>query len=77
MLDQITAHQSYTSVALNECDAIDVLDKICFVNSDGNNHLVTFFEHYIRGKGSEDLRKFIIFCSRGYVLLTQPIEVGF
>ena len=64
-------------VAVNEYDATDVLEKISFVNPDGNNHLVTYFKHYIRGKGSEDLRKFIIFCSGGYVLPTQPMKVGF
>ena len=62
---------------MNECDATGVLDIISFVNPDDNNHLVTYFERYIRGKGSEDLRKFIIFCCGGYVLPTKPIKVGF
>ena len=80
VLDQITAHPKLYEklfVAVNEYDATDVLDKISFVNPDGNNHLVTYFERYIRGKGSEDLRKFIIFCCGGYVLPTKPIKVGF
>ena len=64
-------------VAVNEYDATDVLDKISFVKPDGNNHLVTYFKHYIRGKESEDLRKFIILCYSGYVFPTQPIKVGF
>ena len=78
--DQITAHPKLYEklfVAVNEYDATDVLDKISFVNPDGNNYLVTYFERYIRGKGSEDLRKFIISCCGGYVLPTKPIKVGF
>ena len=80
VLDQITVHPKLYEklfVAVNEYDATDVLDKISFVNPNGNNHLVTYFERFIRGKGYEDLRKFIIFCSGGYVLSTQPIKVGF
>ena len=80
VLDQITAHPKLYEklfVAVNEYDATDFLDKISFVNPDGNNHLVTYFERYIRGKGFEDLRKFIIFCCGGYVLPTKPIKVGF
>ena len=79
-LDQITAHPKLYEklfVAVNEYDAADVLDKISFVNPDGNNHLVTYFERYIRGTGSEDLRKFTIFCCGGYVLPIKPIKVGF
>ena len=48
---------------MNEYDATDVLDKISFANPDGNNHLVTYFERYIRSKVSEDLRQFLIFDS--------------
>ena len=80
VLDQITAHPKLYEklfVAVNEYDATDVLDKISFVNPDGNNHLVTYFERFICGKGSEYLRKFIIFCCGGYVLPTKPIKVGF
>ena len=80
VLDQITAHPKLYEklfVAVNEYDATDVLDKISFVNPDGNNHLVTYFERYIRGKRSEDLRKFIISCCGGYVLPTKPVKIGF
>ena len=76
VLDQITAHPKlYEKLfsAVNEYNATDVLDKVSL----GNNHLVTYFERYISGKGSEGLRKFIIFCSGGYVLPTKPIKVGF
>ena len=62
---------------MNEYNATDVLDKISFVNPDGNNHLVTYFEGYIRGKRSQDLRKFITSCCDGYVLPTKPVKVGF
>ena len=55
---------------MNEYDAANVRYKISFVNPDSNNHLVTYFERYILGKGSEDFRKFIIFCSGGFVLPT-------
>ena len=80
VLDQITAHPKLYEklfVAVNECDATDVLYKISFVNPDANNHLMTYFERYIRGKGSEDLRKFTIFCCGGYVLPIKPNKVGF
>ena len=69
-LDQITAHPKLYEklfVAVNEYDVTDVVDKISFVDPDGNNHLVTYLQRYIRGKGSEDLRKFIIFYCGGYV----------
>ena len=80
VLDQTTAYPKLYEklfVAVNEYDAADVLDKIFFVNPDGNNYLVTYFERYIRGKGSEDLRKFIIFCCGGYALPTKPMKFGF
>ena len=80
VLDQITPHPKLYEklfVAVNEYDATDVLDKICFVNPDGNNHLVTYFKRYISGKVSEYLLKFIIFCCGGCVLPTKPIKVGF
>ena len=63
------------AVAASEYDATDVLDKISFEYSDGNNHLLTYFEHYTRGKESEDIRNFIILCCSGYVLPTQQIKV--
>ena len=47
VLDQIKAHPKlYEKLfkAVNEYDATDVLDKTSFVNPDGNNHLVTYFE---------------------------------
>ena len=80
VLDYITAHSKLYEKrfeAVNELDVTDVLNKIPFLNIDGNNHLVTYFKCYIRDKGSEDLRKFMIYCCGGYVLLTQPIKVGF
>ena len=67
-LEQITAHPKLYQklfVDVKEYDPTDVLDKISFLNSDGNNHLVTYFERHIRGKGSEDLCKSIIFCCSG------------
>ena len=63
------------AVAVSEYDATDVLDKISFEYPDDNNHLLTYFEHYIRGKESEDIRNFIILCCSGYVLPTQQIKV--
>ena len=80
VLDQITVHPKLYEklfVAVNEYDATDILDKISVVDPNGTNHLVTYFERYIHDKGFEDLRRFIIFCSGGYVLPTQPIKVGF
>ena len=80
VLDQITADPKlYEKLfgAVNEYDATDVFNKISFVNPEGYNYLVTYFERYIRGKGSEDLRKFIISCCGGYFLPTKPIKVGF
>ena len=80
VLDYITAHSKLYEKrfeAVNELDVTDVLDKIYFLNIDGNNHLMIYFECYIRDKGSEDLRKFMISCCGGYVLPTQPIKVGF
>ena len=79
-LDQIIAYPKLYEklfVAVNEYDATDVLDQISSANPDGNNHLVSYYERYVSGKGSEDLRKFIIFCYGEYVLSTKPIKVEF
>ena len=49
VLDQVTSHPKLYEkpfVAVNEYDATDVLDKTSFVNPDGNNHVVTYFERY-------------------------------
>ena len=65
VLDQIRAYLKLHEklfVAVNEYDTTDVPDKISFVNDDGNYHLVTYFERFIRGKGSKYLRKLTIFC---------------
>ena len=62
VLDQITAHPKLYEklfVAVTEYDTTDDLDRIA--NPDGNSHLVTYLERYISGKGTEDLRKFVIF----------------
>ena len=80
VLDQITAHPKLYEklfVSVTEYDTTDDLDRISFANSDGNSHLVTYFEGYISSKGSEDLHKFIIFYCSECVLPTPPIKIGF